>query len=141
MGAKRLIVILLLVFAAGMFMFGIAEAVSSEVSDNVKSVSAEVLAKAYDSNRFKAQKTYSGKTLEVSGKIFRITSEENQPMIVFNDGDYNVWVHCYVANDDPLLMDIEKGGNATIRGYVSDVEPTYSSRAYTLTDCKIISAH
>ena len=47
-------VISLAVFAAGLLTFRSAEAVSSDVSDDVERVSVDVLVKPYDSNRFKA---------------------------------------------------------------------------------------
>ncbi len=138
---KRSMVILLMVFAAGLFTFRSAEAVSSDVSNSVEKVSVDVLVKAYDSNRFKAQKTYTGKTLEVSGQIYSITSDEKHPVIVLHASGYSVWIHCYVASDDPLLLDIEKDSSVTIRGYVSEVNTEHTFFAYTLTDGKIISAH
>ena len=48
---------------------------------------------------------------------------------------------CFVSSNDPLLADIETGGYATIRGYVSEVNTEYWNKAYKLTNCKIISAN
>ena len=136
---KRSMVILLLVFTAGLFTFRSAEAVSSDVSDSVEKVSIDVLVNAYESNPFKAQKTYTGKTLEVSGQIARISSEKNHPVITLHNGR-GIWVCFHIVSDDQLLLEVVKGGNATLRGYVSKVDVNDVSEAYTLTDGKIISA-
>lgn len=117
---------------------------SSEEHSEVEKVSAETLGKAYVSNRYKAQKTYQGKTLEVRGKINAMGSAGGIPVIKFEylegAGHFGNTL-CFVSSDDPLLADIETGGYATIRGYVSEVDTSNDMEAYKLTNCKIISAN
>ncbi|MBR1657875.1 MAG: hypothetical protein IJ697_05360 [Synergistaceae bacterium] len=118
---------------------------SSGGNSGAERVSAETLGKAYASNPYKAQKTYEGKILEVRGKIERMTSNGGTPVIEF---EYQDWgkskfaiTSCFVSSNDPLLADIETGGYATIRGYVSKVNTGHWPEAYKLTNCKIISAN
>ena len=121
---------------------------SSGGSSSYETVSAETLLKDYESNKYKAQKKYQGKTIEVRGEIFDITTEGSTPVVVFFMYSsvyayYGAW--CYISTNDPLLADIEKDGYATIRGYVSLVnmaaDAQYAWPSYKLTDCKIISAN
>ncbi len=104
----------------------------------VVKVPASTLIEAYVSNPYKAQKTYQGKTLEVRGKIYGMTSEDGVPIIIFRDVYKMVMIRCYVSRNDSLLADLETGGYATIRGYVSEVYTEMS--VYKLTNCTIISA-
>ena len=117
---------------------------SSGGSSSYETVSAETILKAYISNRYKAQKTYQGKTLEVRGKIFEMETKYGKPAVSFKyTNEKSEWnrVWCYISINDPLLADIETGKNATIRGYVSHVDTADYREAYQLTDCKIISAN
>ena len=115
----------------------------AESGGSVVKVPASTLIDAYLSNPYKAQKTYQGKTLEVRGKIYELTSEDGVPVIIFwydRDGYKSAWIRCYVSRNDSLLADLETGGYATIRGYVSEVYTGEWIYAYKLTNCIIISA-
>ena len=141
---KRLIAVAVLVVLSAVTAFGAVQ--DSSGSSNIETVSAETLLKAYMSNPYKARKTYQGKTLEVRGKINEMQTLYGKPAVSFmytERGNLSeAW--CYISTNDPLLVDLERGKNATIRGYVSEADtssnfPEYVG--YVLTDCKIISAN
>ena len=113
---------------------------SSGVNDDEdETISIETLIKDYDSNPYKARKTYEGKNIKIRGKIYRITNEDGTPLVRF--GTDSTEVRCFVSGDDALLVDIETGGYTTIQGNVSKVDTGNRMEAYTLTDCKILLAN
>ncbi|MBR0150855.1 MAG: hypothetical protein IJP89_05790 [Synergistaceae bacterium] len=142
MNVKRFLIVLAFVFVAVLLPAVESNAVSDATASGDESferVSVETLGEAFEANPYRAQKTYQGKNLEVSGKIYGFKSINKEPIIYFIYSQREV--NCYVSENDPLIAEVTKGENATIRGYVSEVNPLSRMQEYTLTNCKIISAN
>ena len=107
-------------------------------------VSAETLLRAWAQNPLRAERTYKGKTLKITGKVNAIATEKGSYYVEFKGwfGDLSklAYARCFVSRNDPLLSEIDAGSYITIRGYVSDVDSNREWQAYTLTNCQIISA-
>ena len=110
----------------------------------IETVSAEELIKAWGANPYKAQKTYQGRTFKLCGEIYNITNKNGVPLIEFPPYAITsgyAQVYCYLSVDDPMLADVEAGGNVAIQGCISEVDTGRPYPAYKVTDCKIISAN
>ena len=142
MNVKRFLIVLAFVFVAVLLPAVESNAVSDATASGDESferVSVETLGEAFRSNPYRAKKTYQGKNLEVRGKVGSFGSKNNEPVIRFY---YNgVTVNCCISENDPLIADVTKGENTTIRGYVSEIAPLDVMEAYKLISCKIISAN
>ena len=112
--------------------------------DASTTISPETLLRAYVVNPFKAEKTYKGKTLRLHGEVTGIKADNGVPIVefdaYFSDLSQRAIATCYLSKDDPLLAEIETGGNVTIQGKVSEVDTGMWNKAFKLTDCRIIAA-
>ena len=117
---------------------------SSSSGGSAEEVSAEDLLRAWAQNPLRAEKTYKGKTLRIRGKVESIKTEGGAYYVefdsYFSDLFKRAMAKCFVSRNDPLLPEIDTGRYVTIQGYVADVDAEYWIQAYTLTNCKIISA-
>ena len=95
-------------------------------------VSAETLLSAYEANKIRAERTYKGKTLRITGRVMSINSQNGSPCS-------STWIKCFVSIDDPLLLDVDKGKYVKIQGLVSEVEGVFNT--YSVINCKIISVN
>ncbi|MBQ9419873.1 MAG: hypothetical protein IJU31_05785 [Synergistaceae bacterium] len=105
--------------------------------DGLETISAETLAKDFDNNPFKAERSYKGRTVKISGKIDSITMKNGSPAIQLS---FSPKILCLVSRDDPFLTEIDKGGDITIEGTVSSLNAqSKSTEGITLTECKILA--
>ena len=107
------------------------------IINSVEAVPAETLAKEFDNNPFKAERIYKGRTIKITGKIDNITMKNGSPAIQLS---FSPKILCLVANDEPLLTEIDRGDEIAIEGTVESLNAqSKSTEGITLTDCKIIS--
>jgi hypothetical protein len=85
-------------------------------------VSAVDLAKAYEGNEVKADKTYKDKTIETSGKIDDIGVMLGQTYVILSsEVDFSLTsVQCFFDDKTPIdkIADLNKGDTVTIQGVV-----------------------
>ncbi|MBR4195717.1 MAG: hypothetical protein IKQ95_03285 [Synergistaceae bacterium] len=112
---------------------------------NVDAVSPETLLRVYVGNPFKAEKQYKGKIVRLNGEITGIKTEDGMPAvefdIYFSDLNQRAVAVCFIPRNDPLLSVIETGKNITVQGYVEKVDTELWNKAFSITECKIISAN
>ena len=111
----------------------------TNIVDDVETISAEELAREFDSNPFKAEKNYKGRVIKIKGTIDNITMKNESPAIQLS---FSPKILCLVSSKDPLLTEIDKGGNIIIQGTVYSLNAqSKSTEGIMLTDCKIISSN
>ncbi len=87
-------------------------------------VTKQELSDALQGNAMKAQDTYKGQYLEVSGYLDTIDSDGKYVSINSGDDDYSfVNVQCYIKNDDQkaVIMEMNKGDAIVVKGKCTDV--------------------
>ena len=110
----------------------------------LEAISPETILRAYVSNPFKAEKNYRGKIVRLHGEITGIKTDEGMPIVefdlYFSDLNQRAIATCYIPREDPLLSEIETGKSITVQGYVEKVDTELWNKAFSITNCKIISA-
>lgn len=121
-------VLVLALFAIGFAASDDSESSSVSLEDvpaNMETISAEAMLGDLDQNEMRAQKKYSGKWLEIVGKLGNMDS----------NGDYfslegDKWrmvdIHCSLPSDKKeeltdKLINMEKGNRIAVKGKVTDV--------------------
>lgn len=137
------------IIAVVVLSIGAASTNSGEKTENneVKTTVAEEKAveyTAYDvtelfdalkENPAKAQKTFKGQYVELTGYLDVIDSDGSYFSLGANPGDYSYIfqsIHCKIKNDDQLnlIMELKKGDSMIVRGEITDVGEILG---YTLT--------
>jgi hypothetical protein len=83
------------------------------------SVSAVDLWSAYDGNAVKADSTYKGKVVRLSGKVSKVDKDltDDKPYVALECAPYMDWVHVYFKQSEASkLADLNKGQTITIVG-------------------------
>ena len=89
---------------------------------NYTVVSVADMIDVLDTNALKAEKTYNGQYLEVTGRLGNIDSEGSYITLYGGDFDFT-GVQCYIQNDEQLnfVMDMVDDNTYTVRVKITDV--------------------
>jgi len=77
--------------------------------------------------------------LRIQGRVQNVSYANGIPYVSLNTTGLPTWIKCFVAPDDPLLLEIDSGKYVTIQGIISEVEGVFNP--YTVINCKIISTN
>lgn len=91
-------------------------------SINYTAVSVADMIDALDTNALKAEKTYNGQYLEITGRLGNIDSDGSYITLYGGDFDFT-GVQCYIKNDEQLnfVMDMADGETYTVRVKITDI--------------------
>ena len=107
--------------------------VSEEVANVEASATEEIVYEEYsvselindlDSNALKAEKTYDGKNLKLTGKVSNIDSDGEYISLEPSDNSFSFTsVQCYISDEAQLemVMELSVGQNITVYGEVTSV--------------------
>ena len=89
---------------------------------NYTVVSVADMIDALDTNALKAEKTYGGQYLEVTGRLGNIDSDGSYITLYGGEFDFT-GVQCYIQNDEQLnfVMDMVDDNTYTVRVKITDV--------------------
>ena len=89
---------------------------------NYTVVSVADMIDVLDTNALKAEKTYDGQYLEVTGRLGNIDSDGSYITLYGGDFDFT-GVQCYIQNDEQLnfVMDMVDDNTYTVRVKITDV--------------------
>ena len=89
---------------------------------NYTAVSVADMMDMLNANALKAENTYNGQYLEITGRLNVIDSEGSYIALYGGDFDF-IGVQCYVKNDEQLnfVMDMTTGDTYTVRVKITDV--------------------
>ena len=89
---------------------------------NYAAVSVADMIDALDTNALKAEKTYDGQYLEITGRLGNIDSDGSYITLYGGDFDFT-GVQCYIQNDEQLnfVMDMVDDNTYTVRVKITDV--------------------
>ena len=89
---------------------------------NYTVVSVADMIDVLDTNALKAEKTYDGQYLEVTGRLGNIDSDGSYITLYGGDSDFT-GVQCYIQNDEQLnfVMDMVDDNTYTVRVKITDV--------------------
>ena len=89
---------------------------------NYTVVSVADMIDVLDTNALKAEKTYDGQYLEVTGRLGNIDSDGSYITLYGGDFDFT-GVQCYIQNDEQLnfVMDMVDNNTYTVRVKITDV--------------------
>ena len=89
---------------------------------NYTAVSVADMMDMLNANALKAENTYNGQYLEITGRLNVIDSEGSYIALYGGDFDF-IGVQCYVKNDEQLnfVMDMVTGDTYTVRVKITDV--------------------
>jgi hypothetical protein len=81
------------------------------------SLSAADLIQAFSENEAEADRLYSGKVLEVHGKVKEIISHETAPILIIGNTGGTMNVSCYLQAEKPdPLAEIQEGDDVKVKG-------------------------
>ena len=81
------------------------------------SLSAADLIRAFSSDEAQADRLYSGKMLEVHGKVKEIISHETAPILIIGHTGETMNVSCYLAPENlSELAEIQVGDDVKVKG-------------------------
>ena len=97
-----------------------APAIQESISYTVVSVADMI--DVLDTNALKAEKTYDGQYLEVTGRLGNIDSDGSYITLYGGEFDFT-GVQCYIKNDEQLnfVMDMVNDNTYTVRVKITDV--------------------
>jgi len=92
-------------------------------SDGYITVTADDLVEVMKINALKAQNTFKGQQIEITGKLGTIDSNGKYISLDSSDPYSFTLIQCYIKNDEQKvrIMDLSKGDKITIRGKCKDV--------------------
>ena len=84
----------------------------------------EDLTKAFQTNSVNAAKDYSGKVIEVTGKLTDIKTDDKGLVTLILEGSPETTVSCIF--DKPLIQKLNKGDFVTLKGFCSGWDELFS---------------